>query len=160
MTPQEAQAEIDRLVAQHGLQPIRLVVNNRLTRTGGLAVYAKGEIQMPGWMLGCAEAGNTVRHEVAHYLAHARHSKRIAPHGREWRQAAIDCGAIPTPYVGEVAAAAAPPARRLERQWVGTCGQGCEFRRVRATAAMREEQWLCNQHRLSLIWRRVEGEDQ
>ena len=152
MTHAEAQGEIDRLVELHGLQPITLRVNDRMTRTGGLAVYAKGEIQMPGWMLGCAEAGNTVRHEVAHYLAHARHSKRIAPHGPEWQLAARDCGAIPTPYIGEVAAAAAPPTRRMDRRWLGECERGCRPTRVRKPDAGR---WVCTQHRLPLQWRWV-----
>ena len=155
MTPQEAQAEIDRLAELHGLQPITLRVNNRLTRTGGLARLLKGEICMPEWMLTCSEAANTLRHEVAHYLARARHGKGITPHGREWRRAALDCGATPTPYLGEAARLAAPPARRMDRRWLGECGQGCKVTRSRLTDAVRVRRWTCLEHRLPISWQWV-----
>jgi predicted SprT family Zn-dependent metalloprotease len=42
---------------------------------------------------GEAEVDRTLRHELAHLLAHARAGRRrISPHGPEWRQACSDLG--------------------------------------------------------------------
>ena len=41
------------------------------------------------------EAEHTMRHELAHLLAHERAGRRrIAPHGEEWRKACLDLGLV------------------------------------------------------------------
>lgn len=156
MTFQEAQAEIDRLVAKFGLQPITLVINNRMTSTGGQAIHATREIHIPDWMLACEEALDTVRHETAHFLAWSRHFHH-APHGPEWRRAAIECGAVPEPYYNTAASAASPPSRKLPRLWIGVCGEGCALTRARLTSAMQERQWMCVPHHRTFVWNRNEA---
>jgi predicted SprT family Zn-dependent metalloprotease len=41
---------------------------------------------------GPAEIDRTLRHELAHLLAHFRSSRRILPHGPQWRKACCDLG--------------------------------------------------------------------
>jgi predicted SprT family Zn-dependent metalloprotease len=64
------------------------------------------------------EVARTLKHELAHLVAHARAGRRrIAPHGREWRQACADLG-IP----GESARHTLPlPSRRQKRKFSYAC---------------------------------------
>jgi predicted SprT family Zn-dependent metalloprotease len=64
------------------------------------------------------EVGRTLKHEVAHLIAHARAGRRrIAPHGREWKKACADLG-IPD----ENARHTLPlPARKQKRNFSYTC---------------------------------------
>jgi SprT protein len=75
------------------------------------------------------EVGRTLRHELAHLVAHARAGRRrIAPHGREWRKACADLG-IPD----ETARHTLPlPARRQKRNFIYACPScGAAVERVR-----------------------------
>ena len=63
---------------------------------------------------GAAEIDRTMRHELAHLLAHHRAGRRrIAPHGSEWRQACCDLGIPDEARCHTLPFAAAPRARRL-----------------------------------------------
>lgn len=69
--------------------------NKRLRTTAGLACYRSSEVILHPALKNISEAevDKTLRHELAHLLAHARsHKKRIAPHGVEWREACRDLG--------------------------------------------------------------------
>lgn len=78
---------------------------------------------------GAEEIDRTLRHELAHLLAHARAGRRrIQPHGPEWRAACHDLG-----IGGETRCHALPfPIRQRVRRLLYRC-QSCgrEFRRVR-----------------------------
>ena len=56
---------------------------------------------------------------------------------------------------GEAARLAAPPARRMDRRWLGECGQGCKVTRSRLTDAVRVRRWTCLEHRLPISWQWV-----
>lgn len=74
---------------------VRVSWNSRLRTTAGLALYHSWEIFLhPGLQsISDKEVDRTLKHELAHLLARARSGKkRIAPHGKEWRQACADLG--------------------------------------------------------------------
>ena len=78
---------------------------------------------------GEAEIDRTLRHELAHLLAHARAGRRrISPHGPEWRQACAELG-----IAGEARCHTLPfPIHRRARPYLYVCSH-CrrEFRRTR-----------------------------
>lgn len=72
-------------------------INARFTYLLGRATYELNLIEITRHLTS-ADRGqiiDTARHEYAHLLAYKRYDSRIAPHGPEWRQAALDCGAMP-----------------------------------------------------------------
>ncbi len=69
--------------------------NARMRSTAGTAFPAKALVHLNPRLreFGDAEIDRTLRHELAHLLAHHRAGRRrIAAHGREWRAACIDLG--------------------------------------------------------------------
>lgn len=69
--------------------------NPRMRTTAGLAFYERWEVMLNPALqkISLVEVDKTLRHELAHLLARDRSGrKRIAPHGREWRQACSDLG--------------------------------------------------------------------
>jgi predicted SprT family Zn-dependent metalloprotease len=69
--------------------------NARMRSTAGSAFVTKALITLNPRLrtFGDAEVDRTLRHELAHLLAHHRAGrKRIAPHGPEWQQACRDLG--------------------------------------------------------------------
>ena len=128
----------------------RVVVcwHRRLSSTAGLARPASAQVllnprlrEFPG------EIDRTLRHELAHLVAHARAKKRrIAAHGPEWKQACADLG-IP----GEGRCHTLPlPRRRMSRRHVYQCPV-CQFtlRRVRPINTRRRRlacHSCCQQH--------------
>lgn len=70
--------------------------NPRMRSTAGTAFPAKALITLNPRLreFGEAEVERTLRHELAHLLAHFREKgrRRIAPHGREWQRACRDLG--------------------------------------------------------------------
>lgn len=87
--------------AQQLLQPhsprlaerVTVVWNSRMRTTAGLASYERWKVSLNPALqkISQEEVEKTLRHELAHLLAHDRAGKkRIAPHGAEWRQACID----------------------------------------------------------------------
>jgi len=71
--------------------------NPRMRSTAGTALVAKALITLNPrlWDFGAAEVDRTLRHELAHLLAHHRAGRRrISPHGPEWKQACHDLGLL------------------------------------------------------------------
>ena len=69
--------------------------NSRMRSTAGTAFPAKALVHLNPRLreFGDAEIDRTLRHELAHLLAHHRAGRRrIAAHGREWRAACIALG--------------------------------------------------------------------
>ena len=67
----------------------------RLRSTAGLAYPAKALIKLNPRLrdFGDDEVDRTLRHELAHLLAHHRAGRRrIAPHGAEWQRACAELG--------------------------------------------------------------------
>jgi len=76
---------------------VRVLVrwNPRMRTTAGLASYQNSLITLNPKLeqFGDAEIDKTLRHELAHLLAHHRAGRRrIAPHGAEWKRACRDLG--------------------------------------------------------------------
>ena len=78
---------------------------------------------------GAAEIDRTLRHELAHLLAHARAGRRrIAPHGREWRRACADLGIPEEPRCHTLPF----PIRRHARPYLYVCSHcAAKFPRTR-----------------------------
>ena len=75
----------------------RVVVgwNPRFRTTAGIAIYQHCEVWLNPALqkISNEEVDRTLRHELAHLLAHARHGRRrIAPHGIQWQAACNDLG--------------------------------------------------------------------
>ena len=71
--------------------------NSRMRSTAGTAFPAKALVHLNPRLreFGDAEIDRTLRHELAHLLAHHRAGRRrIAAHGREWRAACVELGLV------------------------------------------------------------------
>jgi SprT protein len=69
--------------------------NARMRSTAGVAFPSRSLVRLNPRLreFGDEEIDRTLRHELAHLLAHERAGRRrIAPHGKEWRRACIDLG--------------------------------------------------------------------
>ena len=69
--------------------------NARMKSTAGMAYWSKSLVTLNPRLaqFGAAEIDRTLRHELAHLLAHERAGKRrIQPHGEEWKVACRDLG--------------------------------------------------------------------
>jgi predicted SprT family Zn-dependent metalloprotease len=76
---------------------VRVVWNPRMRSTAGLAYPRQNLVKLNPRLceFGAAEIDRTLRHELAHLLAHHRAGRRrIAPHGPEWAQACRDLGLV------------------------------------------------------------------
>ena len=74
---------------------VRVRWNARMRSTAGNAYAGKSLINLNPRLraFGDAEIDRTLRHELAHLLAHHRAGRRrISPHGSEWQQACRDLG--------------------------------------------------------------------
>jgi predicted SprT family Zn-dependent metalloprotease len=74
---------------------VRVEWDARLRTTAGLAFPGRSLVRLNPRLreFGDAEIQRTLRHELAHLLAHERAGRRrIAPHGAEWRRACCDLG--------------------------------------------------------------------
>lgn len=74
---------------------VRVRWNPRMRTTAGLASYEQSLITLNPRLaqFGPGEIDKTLRHELAHLLAHHRTGRRrIAPHGAEWKKACRDLG--------------------------------------------------------------------
>jgi predicted SprT family Zn-dependent metalloprotease len=110
---------------------LRVEWNERMRTTVGRADFRRCLISLNPALreFGPAEIDRTLRHELAHLLAHFRFGKRrIHPHGREWRNACCELG-----ITGERAAHTLPlVGRSLSRRFTYYC-KNCQahFPRVR-----------------------------
>jgi len=71
--------------------------NTRMRSTAGMAYASKALITLNPKLcaFGDDEVDRTMRHELAHLLAHHRAGRRrISPHGPEWQQACRDLGLL------------------------------------------------------------------
>lgn len=74
---------------------VRVRWNSRMRSTAGTALASKSLITLNPRLreFGDAEVDRTLRHELAHLLAHFRAGRRrISAHGPEWQQACRDLG--------------------------------------------------------------------
>ena len=110
---------------------IRVEWNARLKTCAGRADYSCKLISLNPRLCdhGATEIDRTLRHEIAHLLAHFRAGhRRILPHGIEWQQACRDLG-----IAGEKRCHTLPfPAKRYAPRFIYRC-PNCrrDFPRVR-----------------------------
>ena len=109
---------------------VRVEWNSRLKTSAGRADYRQKLISLNARLLEHpAEIDRTLRHEIAHILAHFRAGRRRAlPHGAEWQQACRDLG-----IAGEARCHTLPfPTKRYAMRFIYHC-PNCrqEFPRVR-----------------------------
>lgn len=73
---------------------VRVRWNSRMRSTAGMAYPGKALIKLnPRLRAFDGEVEQTLKHELAHLLAHHRAGRRrISPHGPEWRKACADLG--------------------------------------------------------------------
>jgi predicted SprT family Zn-dependent metalloprotease len=105
--------------------------NARMRTTAGLANYRDALVTLNPKLaqFGDAEIDKTLRHELAHLLAHFRAGRRrIAPHGAEWKQACRDLGLPDEKRCHNLPL----PRRNIARKHVYRC-ENCrqEIKRVR-----------------------------
>jgi len=116
---QEARGWLRSLGLQDGARQLRVEWNPRMRSTAGYAKWPKWTVELnPRLREFDGQTGRTLKHELAHLIAHARAGRRrIEPHGAEWRKACADLG-IPR----EKASHALPlPRRRQARKFLYTC---------------------------------------
>ena len=99
--PKESEllAESRQLLAAAGAPALAARVqvrwNGRMRSTAGMAYWTKSLVTLNPRLaqFGAEEIDRTLRHELAHLLAHDRAGRRrIQPHGPEWRKACRDLG--------------------------------------------------------------------
>ena len=98
--PEEAMLSKSRaLLHAAGAAPlaarVRIEWNARMRSTAGVAFPGRALVRLNPRLreFGDDEIERTLRHELAHLLAHERAGRRrIAPHGAEWRRACRDLG--------------------------------------------------------------------
>ena len=137
------------LLAAHcpSLSPsLRVEWNSRLRTAAGRADCRANLITLNPLLrgVGSEEIERTLRHELAHLLAHARAGRRrIAPHGAEWRMACRDLG-----IADEKRCHTLPfPARRQVRRLLYRCSACArEFPRVRPIRGRVACLACCRQH--------------
>ncbi|MES2571616.1 MAG: SprT-like domain-containing protein [Verrucomicrobiota bacterium] len=105
--------------------------NPRMRSTAGMAFAAKALITLNPKLVafGHEEVDRTLRHELAHLLAHHRYGRRrIAAHGPEWQAACIDLGLVDEKRCHNLPL----PRRKMTRRHLYRCpGCGIEVPRVR-----------------------------
>ncbi|CAN5587694.1 hypothetical protein BH20VER1_BH20VER1_26630 [soil metagenome] len=105
--------------------------NPRLRSAAGRAQYGRVLVSLNPRLReqGADEIDRTLRHELAHLLAHSRaRRRRISPHGPEWRRACADLG-----IADEERCHRLPfPTHRQERRFLYRCPKcSRDFPRVR-----------------------------
>ena len=107
------------LKAENLAARLRVDWNDRMRTTVGRADFQRSLILLNPALqkFGPAEIDRTLRHELAHLLAHFRSRRRILPHGAEWRKACCDLG-IPDERVGHTLPLI---GRALRRRFVYRC---------------------------------------
>ena len=101
-------------------QRVRVAWNSRLTTTAGMARFRENLVVLNPRLqdFDSGEVDRTLRHELAHLLAHARfRRRRIDPHGEEWQQACRDLGLVDEKRCHELPL----PRRVVERKHVYAC---------------------------------------
>lgn len=101
----------------HARLASRLVVcwNPRMRTAAGRAFWPQARIELNPALgrFGDGEIRRTLKHELAHLLAHDRvPHRRMAPHGTEWRQACADLGIPGEPACHRLALQPRRPMRK------------------------------------------------
>lgn len=137
----EARSLAHRLELRELASSITLRWHTRLRTSAGMARADGSAILLNPRLLSFpGELSRTFLHELAHLVAHARHPRRrIAPHGREWKQACRDLG-----LAGEKRCHSLPlaPPRRVARKFVYHC-PNCAKEVARVRPFRRAEACLC-----------------
>ncbi len=125
---------------------VQVVWNPRMRSTAGTAHPGKSLIALNPRLrvFGDEEVDRTLRHELAHLLAHFRAGRRrIAPHGPEWRQACCDLG-----LADEQRCHTLPlPRRTQQKKHAYRCpGCGAVIHRVRTLRKKAACLACCRQH--------------
>ena len=123
-----AEAELDRLLSRYPLGYRPALEWRAFRTTAGMAYFRRRAIGLGAAVLTTPERlVETLVHEYAHLLAHARHGAAGVGHGPAWRQAMADLGAEPrVHHAYEVVRNA--PRRRVVYRCLG-CGALIERRR-------------------------------
>lgn len=125
---------------------VRVRWNPRMRSTAGTAFGAKALITLNPRLreFGAGEIDRTLRHELAHLLAHHRCGRRrISPHGSEWQQACRDLGLHDEKRCHDLPL----PRRKLEARHAYRClSCAIELRRVRPLARKSACLACCRQH--------------
>ncbi len=99
---------------------VRVCWNLRMRTTAGTACWRTRRVTLNPKLveISAEEVSKTLRHELAHLVAQDRAGRRrIAPHGREWKQACADLG-----IAGEARCHTLPfQARRIKRKFRYRC---------------------------------------
>ena len=101
-------------------QKVRVAWSSRLTTTAGMARFHESLVVLNPRLreFSADEVDRTLRHELAHLLAHSRaRRRRIAPHGSEWQQACRDLGLLDEKRCHELPL----PRRTVARRHIYTC---------------------------------------
>jgi len=110
---------------------VRVRWSSRMQSTAGLAYPAKALIKLNPRLqpFGFEEVEQTLKHELAHLLAHHRAGRRrISPHGPEWRKACADLGLTKEKRCHDLPL----PRRQIARRHVYQCPAcGVAVHRVR-----------------------------
>lgn len=105
--------------------------NARMRSTAGMAYWTKSLVTLNPRLaqFGHEEIDRTLRHELAHLLAHERAGRRrIQPHGAEWKQACRDLGMRDEKRTHDLPL----PRRTAVRRYLYKCaGCGAELARVK-----------------------------
>jgi predicted SprT family Zn-dependent metalloprotease len=125
---------------------VRVRWNVRMRSTAGTALASKSLITLNPRLqdFGDEEVDRTLRHELAHLLAHFRAGRRrITAHGPEWQQACRDLG-----LVDEKRCHSLPlPRRQMTPRFLYRCPAcAVEVRRVRAFRGKTACLACCRQH--------------
>lgn len=119
---------------------VRVRWNSRMRSTAGTAWAGQSLIVLNPRLreFGDEEVDRTLRHELAHLLAHARVGRRrIAPHGTEWQKACADLG-----LAGEQRCHNLPlPRREMQRRHAYRC-PGCNVTLTRVKPLRRKSACL------------------
>lgn len=137
------QNQVNLLVEEYNLKPIKVILSGKLLYGFGKAVYDVREIRINPNLVGNELLDDTIKHEFAHFLAWDTFNH--GGHGRHWKMCAIKVGAKPEQYVDSTQSAA-QTVQRQGAKYIYKCSEGCEilaFRKWR-------RKMQCNKHRLSL----------
>lgn len=129
---QKTARDLLRSIASHDLaNRVQVRWNPRMRSTAGTAYPSKTLITLNPRLIefGAEEIDRTLRHELAHLLAHHRVGRRrIAPHGAEWQQACRDLGLADEKRCHDLPL----PRRKVTRRFVYRCPNcAVELRRTR-----------------------------
>ena len=110
---------------------VRVRWNPRMRSTAGTALASKSLVTLNPRLheFGAEEVERTLRHELAHLLAHHRAGRRrISPHGPEWQQACRDLGLTDEKRCHELPL----PRRKMQARHKYRCAHcAVEIQRVR-----------------------------